>query len=78
MAGDKTVSENEGAYFLLEGERLIIEGDFSRSVEAYIRATELGYVSAEVYRNIRIVQRKGQDSIAAHVLEEPLKDLVSG
>ena len=67
----KLLHENEGAYFLLEGERLIIEGDFSRSVEAYIRATELGYASAEVYTQIlELCKESGQDSIAVHVLEE--------
>lgn len=67
----KLLHENESAYFLLEGERLIIEGDFSGSVGAYLRATELGYASAEVYTQIlELCKESGQDSIAVHVLGE--------
>lgn len=65
----RLMHENEGAYFLLEGERLIMEGDFSSSVGAYLKATELGYVSAEVYTQIvELCKESGQDSIAVYAL----------
>ena len=68
-AATKEIHEGEGAYYLLEGERLIFEGEFSQSVLMYLEAIERGFNTPEVYTQVaELCRQTDQDGIALEVL----------
>ncbi|HCP40438.1 MAG TPA: hypothetical protein DIT65_01480 [Cryomorphaceae bacterium] len=65
----KEIHEGEGAYYLLEGERLILEGKFEQSVITYLKAIERGFNTPEVYTQVaELCRQTNQDDIALKVL----------
>ena len=70
-AATKEIHQGEGAYYLLEGERLILEGDFEQSVLIYLEAIERGVDAPEVYIQIvELTKQTDQAAIAQQVLKE--------
>ena len=68
-AATKEIHEGEGAYYLLEGERLILEGNFEQSVLTYLEAIERGFNTPEVYTQVaELCRQTDQDGIALEVL----------
>ena len=70
-AATKEIHQGGGAYYLLEGERLILEGDFEQSVLIYLEAIERGMDAPEVYIQIvELTKQTDQAAIAQQVLKE--------
>ncbi|MEC8459078.1 MAG: hypothetical protein VXY91_06690 [Bacteroidota bacterium] len=68
-AATKDLHQEEGAYFLLEAERLLLEKEIQESVFMYLQAVEKGYNNIKVYTQIaELCKQSDQDSIARDVI----------
>ena len=64
-AATKELHQEEGTYYLLLGERLLLENKIQESVLMYLQAVERGYNDIEVYTQIaELCKQTKQDSIA--------------
>ena len=70
-AATKEIHEGEGAYYLLEGERLIFEGEFSQSVLMYLEAIERGFNTPEVYTQVAELCRQTDQTVSPLKCCEP-------
>ena len=68
-AATKELHQEEGGYYLLLGERLLLENKIQESVLLYLQAVDRGYNDIEVYTQIaELCKQTNQDSIARDVL----------
>ncbi len=68
-AATKELHQEEGTYYLLLGERLLLENKIQESILMYLQAVERGYNSIEVYTQIaELCKQTKQDSIARDVI----------
>ena len=68
-AATKELHQEEGGYYLLLGERLLLENKIQESVLVYLQAVDRGYNDIEVYTQIaELCKQTNQDSIARDVL----------
>jgi tetratricopeptide (TPR) repeat protein len=69
-AATKELHQEEGAYYLLEGERLLLEKKIQESILTYLQAVERGFNNIKVYTQIaELCKQTQQDSIAKDVLK---------
>ncbi|MAZ97211.1 MAG: hypothetical protein CMP53_06800 [Flavobacteriales bacterium] len=74
-AATKKLHHEEGAYYLLEGERLLLEMEPEQGVLMYLQAVEKGYSNLEVYTQIaELCKQTKQDSIAIDIINRLKKD----
>ena len=68
-AATKELHQEEGGYYLLLGERLLLENKIQESVLVYLQAVDRGYNDIEIYTQIaELCKQTNQDSIARDVL----------
>ena len=68
-AATKELHQEEGGYYLLLGERLLLENKIQESVLVYLQAIDRGYNNIEVYTQIaEMCKQTNQDSIARDVI----------